>query len=246
MMRVLNLLMLAIVIGAPLLISSCILPQFKFAPITKAEHLSYLKEGKVLVVGRIVLNPPMKKHEQKLDSTLSRTIDIMDNLKDTPYYGKDAIERNAGWFFADEKSPVFKDFKDVMGSEQFVNSIYVTFGKTFHVIAANRPFFISTGVVYLQHWTTSQYISPRRSRDIIHVQKAYFPVGVKVEIQPGDKAVYIGTIKYTRNINFEIYKAEILDEFSRENAAFRKKFGTKYKLKKRIAKILKGSKLKRK
>jgi hypothetical protein len=42
-----------------------------------------------------------------------------------------------------------------------------------------------------------------------------FPVTFTLDIQPGDRAIYIGTIKVTRDIFYGIKKIEIYDEYNR-------------------------------
>ncbi len=65
--------------------------------------------------------------------------------------------------------------------------------------------------------------------------KVYFPGGLKVSIQSGDKAVYIGTIRYHRDEFFNITKTRIVDDYGRANAEFKKQFGTKVALRKSLA-----------
>ena len=93
-------------------------------------------------------------------------------------------------------------------------------------------------MVQMERWTE---VSGRYR--ILRRERAYLPGGLKIDIRPCDRAVYIGTIRYYRNEYFDITKAEINDDFSKENAAFKKKFGSKFPLKKRIVQILKGEKL---
>jgi hypothetical protein len=110
------------------------------------------------------------------------------------------------------KEPVVADY---------AGRIEAILGQTFFVRSSNKPFFIRGGMLYLD-------LGGRE------LNRAYFPGGLKVSINPGDKAVYIGTVQYHRNEFFEITKNLIVDDYDRANAEFKKKFGTKYSLRKAL------------
>jgi hypothetical protein len=67
------------------------------------------------------------------------------------------------------------------------------------------------------------------------VDEIFLPGIQKITIQSNDKAVYIGTIRYTRNEYFDITKTEIIDDFNKANTEFRKKFGSSIQLRKSLA-----------
>jgi len=60
------------------------------------------------------------------------------------------------------------------------------------------------------------------------------PVWFKIDIKPGDKAVYIGKIKYTRDDFNSITDVELIDDYKNASKQFVKKFGKKYKLRKSL------------
>lgn len=95
-------------------------------------------------------------------------------------------------------------------------------GEPFYIKGGNKPFYMLEGVIYT---SVSQ----------AGVDSVYLPGGLKVDIQPNDKAVYIGKLRYVRNEYFDIVKAEVVDDYDRANAAFKKKFGAKYNLRKALA-----------
>lgn len=103
----------------------------------------------------------------------------------------------------------------------YAGRIEAILGKNFFVRSNSKPFFILGGMLYLDLG------GPEMNR-------AYFPGGLKVSLKPGDKAVYVGTIKYHRNEFFEVTKAAIVDDYDRANAEFKKKFGAKYPLRKTL------------
>jgi hypothetical protein len=119
---------------------------------------------------------------------------------------------------ADEQ---YRTLTDDPGMADYAGRIEAILGKNFFVRSDNKPFYILGGMLYLD-------LGGRE------MNRAYFPGGLKVSIKPGDKAVYVGTVRYHRNEFFEITKAAIVDDYDRANAEFKKKFGTKYPLRKAL------------
>ena len=103
----------------------------------------------------------------------------------------------------------------------YAGRIEAELGKDFFVRSTDKPFYILGGMMYLDLGGTE-------------VNRAYFPGGLKVSINPGDKAVYIGTIQYHRNEFFEITKVVIVDDYAQANKEFKKKFGTSLSLHKAL------------
>jgi hypothetical protein len=100
--------------------------------------------------------------------------------------------------------------------------------QTFFVRSDNRPFHILLGELWLTVGRT--------------LDKVYFPGGLTVDVRPADKAVYIGTLRYHRNEFFQFTKSEIVDDYERANAEFRKKFGPHTMLRKSLATPVKDKK----
>jgi hypothetical protein len=91
------------------------------------------------------------------------------------------------------------------------------------VRSSSEPFYVIAGMMMLSlgHGTPDQ---------------AYFPGGLKANIRPDDRAVYIGTIRYHRNEFFEITDAEIVDDYDRVKAESERQLGRKYPLRKALLK----------
>lgn len=115
----------------------------------------------------------------------------------------------------------YRELTDEPGMSDFAGRIEAKLGKTFFVRSQDKPFYILGGMLYLDLGGEE-------------TNRAYFPGGLKVSIKPGEKAVYIGTVRYQRNEFFEITKANIVDDYERANAEFKKKFGTRYPLHKAL------------
>ena len=115
----------------------------------------------------------------------------------------------------------YRALTDEPGMSDFAGRIEAKLGKTFFVRSRSQPFYILGGMLFLDLGGEE-------------TNRAYFPGGLKVSIKPGEKAVYVGTVRYQRNEFFEITKANIVDDYERANAEFKKKFGTRYPLHKAL------------
>ena len=117
--------------------------------------------------------------------------------------------------------PEYRELTEEPGFGDFKGRIDATLGEEFAVRSRSEPFFIIAGVMYLS--------LGHGMPDL-----AYFPGGLKAAIRPGDRAVYIGTIRYHRNEFFEISSIEITDDFERVQAEFRRRFGDQHPLRKAL------------
>jgi hypothetical protein len=51
-----------------------------------------------------------------------------------------------------------------------------------------------------------------------------FPVPIELDVRPGDKAVYVGTLRLHRDEFHEVTRAELRDDYNEAMAEFRKRF----------------------
>ena len=114
----------------------------------------------------------------------------------------------------------YRSIKGEPVTADFTGRIEAPLEKTFFVRSDSKPFYILGGMLWLDLGRA--------------MNKAYFPGGLKVPLQPGDRAVYIGTVRYHRNEFWEITKVAIVDDYDRANAEYRKKFGAKAPLRKAL------------
>lgn len=103
----------------------------------------------------------------------------------------------------------------------YAGRVEATLGKNFFVRSKNEPFHIIGGMMYLD-------IGSRE------MNRVYFPGGLRVSTKAGDKAIYIGTIRYHRDEFWEITKIEIADDYTNANTEFKKKFGNTATLRKAL------------
>jgi hypothetical protein len=125
---------------------------------------------------------------------------------------------NKMFMMADKK---YWELSEEPGFGDFKGRIDARFGEEFIVRSSNEPFFIIAGMMYLSlgHGPPDQ---------------AYFPGGLKADIRPGDKAVYIGTIRYYRDDFFEVTHIEVIDDYERVNNDFIEQFGDGHPLRKTL------------
>jgi hypothetical protein len=131
--------------------------------------------------------------------------------------------RNRAYFLTDDHwrevqgTPSMFDYRGNIGEE---------FSKTFSLAVPTKPLYLLKGIMHL-HLTKNRW------------EQAWLPAGLKVDVHPGDRAVYMGTVRYHRNEFMDITKVEIVDDFARETGEFSKKFGGKTVLRKRLATVIK-------
>ena len=105
----------------------------------------------------------------------------------------------------------------------YAGRVEAPLGSTFFVRSRSAPFYLLGGVLFLDFGGDTQ-------------QRAHFPGGLQVAARPGDRAVYIGTLRYHRDEFFEISRVVVVDDYAQANAEFVKKFGTRYPLRKVLLK----------
>lgn len=124
---------------------------------------------------------------------------------------------NIVFLLADENN---RALKGEPTNADFGGRIEATLEKTFYARSSDKPFYILGGMLWLEIGRGSN--------------RAYFPGGLKVSLKAGDKAVYVGTVRYYRDEFWNFTKVNVVDDYDRANAEFRKKFGAKIPLRKAL------------
>ena len=127
------------------------------------------------------------------------------------------IENTMHVFMDDKLRPMPEDPRIA----DFAGRIEAPIGETFFVRGKAAPAYLLGGLLFLEIGGSSQ-------------QKAYFPGGFQVAVKPGDRAVYIGTLRYHRDEFFEIQRVTVVDEYSKANAEYETKFGKGQTLRKAL------------
>ena len=94
----------------------------------------------------------------------------------------------------------------------YAGRIEARFGSTFFVRSKAAPSYVLGGVLFLEIGGSSQ-------------EKIYFPGGFQVAAKPGDRALYVGTLRYQRDEFFEFQRISVVDEYKEANAEFQARFG---------------------
>lgn len=177
-----------------------------------ADSADSVENGETIIAGKIVISPPLDESEQTLTTVRSQGCCITQiNPSADQYKNKIILMTDAKPRSIEE--PSLSDYE---------GRIEAPIGDVFYVRAKSGA---------------SLYVN--RSEILMDVngggaEKAVLPSGYKINIRPGDRAVYIGTIKYYRDEFFTVRRVEIIDDYEKENAAFRKKFGRKIVLRKAL------------
>ena len=107
------------------------------------------------------------------------------------------------------------------GISDYAGRIEAKLGDHFFVRSKSEPFYILGGVLFLDIGGNS-------------MQRIYFPGGLRVAAEPGDRAVYIGTLRYHRDEFFDISRVSVVDEYAEASKEFAKRFGNGQRLKKAL------------
>ena len=125
---------------------------------------------------------------------------------------------NRMYLVMDEK---LRPLPDDLRVADYAGRIEALMGSTFFVRSKAEPAYVLGGVVFLDMGGNNQ-------------QKAYFPGGFQVAVKPGDRALYVGTLRYHRDEFFEIQRITVVDEYREASAEFAAKFGKGQTLRKAL------------
>ena len=183
------------------------------------ESLATVRSDDVIVVGKVELHPPLSEDELSMSS-----------IRPVVQFGGGCLFAPTGRQFKNT-ALLLTDTKMRKLTEpqigDYTNRIAAPLDETFYVTVPNSaPLFVIRSEILMGV-----------SAD---VEKAVLPSGYKIDIRRDDKAVYIGTLKYYRDEFSEIKRVELIDDYERENAAFKKIFGGQIKLRKALIKAEKS------
>jgi len=187
------------------LLLAACVPTSRIKPV---ENLAQVPAGETLVVGRIELDPPLKPGEQKLSERYAE-------------YERLAL------VIVDEE-PREMDRLSLGDLKQRINA---PFGQHFFVSHAAQPFYIVKSWVVMYAKIEVRSGNSSSPADTTAPLQGLF----RVDVRPGDKAVYIGTIRYHRDEFFGTTKVVVRDDYASANAEFQRRFGKGVSLRKVLA-----------
>jgi len=94
----------------------------------------------------------------------------------------------------------------------YAGRIEAPIGSTFFVRSKAAPSYVLGGILFLEMTGNSN-------------QRVYLPGGFQVAARPGDRALYIGTLRYQRDEFFEITRVTVVDDYAAASAEFASRFG---------------------
>lgn len=170
--------------------------------------LKEVEQDEVIVVGKIVLDPPLDDGDQTLKTVAFTDEAVVINPTARHFRNKVLLltDRESRWI----ADPSPGDYRGRIEAE---------LGETFYVRARNEPFYVVRSEIWMNLKKSG-------------MDKLVLPAGYRIDLRPGDRAVYIGTIKYHRDEFFSTERIEVVDEYKKEYATFRKRFGDSILLRK--------------
>ena len=189
-------------------------------PRKNAEKACDVGNNQVILVGKIILHPPLGEKEQKIvglgaDSLINGILIIND------YNWKNFTRNQLDVKMGQTQLP-----------ELWLNRIEAKIGETFFSICTEGSLYLFTGMICLDasfHQLpptfTINYDSHNVKDPSYVMDYIYLPLDVKVNIKAGDKAVYMGTIHIYRDEFNNVEKIVQEDNYNQEIIEFRKKFG---------------------
>jgi|GEM_PF-1634265 hypothetical protein len=168
----------------------------------KINNAGDVAKGQVLVVGKIVYDPPMTKDTQ-----------------DLRFIGDDTI-RYRTWLICGTKLRTIDKSAVNPGSPDLSGSIETVQNQTFYTTNNNYPIYIIGGIFYKEVYTEScGYNCTEQVFNGVLVPASFY-----LDIKADDQAIYVGTIKYTRDNFWNITNIQIIDDYNKELPAFKAKF----------------------
>ena len=151
----------------------------------------------VVLVGKIEIRPPIKAEEQKYQAGW----DVFNTKRH--FIGRAIL------FTAD--TPQYR--------ERTGNALNPPLEETYFLKLPRAHRYIVKGYVSME--LVSRGASARSG---FNQTELVFPAPIEVDVRPGDKAIYIGTLRLHRDEFHEVTKAELRDDYNEAMAEFRKRF----------------------
>lgn len=172
--------------------------------------LSEIGGDSVVVVGRLELDPPLRPGEQQIRAGTIDPFGVGDQMRDRGFL----------WFGRSAETPTEKG--DIVHSPKLGELYFLPLPKS-------RPYLLGG---YIRVQFNMRMVSPRSVT--VDEARIEIPGGLRYDIRPGDKAIYIGTFRLHRDEFNEVIKADIVDDYEAAAAEFKKRFGPGVALRKAV------------
>jgi hypothetical protein len=164
---------------------------------TTVGSLGEIGSGEVLVVGKIEIVPPIKAEEQTFKAT-------------DPFNTKRHFIGRAVLFMSDTK-----EYRDYTG-----DALNPPLQQTFFLKAPKAKRYMVKGSVTMAH--ALRVVSRRQA--VSDQTELMFPAPLELDIRPGDRAIYVGTLRLHRDEFHEVTRAEVRDDYAKAAAEYRSRF----------------------
>ena len=157
-----------------------------------------LGPDEIYVVGKIEIVPKIRREEQNLKTL-----------------GSGRLANKVYIFFSDKFVDVREQSLGIMkhGEEGTQEEVFVVKRKR------SMPLYYSGAHLYLESSATTEYRGSIHSRSTtFNVNRLFMPGDLVYTLQPGDKAVYVGTLRYNRDAYNGVAKAVYINDYARANA----------------------------
>lgn len=168
-------------------------------PAKEPRSLADVGPNSILIVGTIEVVPTLNERER--EGNVSTGL-----LNDQDMYANRAMLG-----FGQDPRKRYEDLRFLINprlEETFV-----------HAIPRDMPYLLGG-----QIWLGSN-VRARGGTFVIHDQKIIVPGPLRIEAGPNDRAVYIGTIRFTRDEFNEVVNVEVIDQYAQAARTFQQRFG---------------------
>ena len=180
-------------------------------PQEEPASLAELGPDRVLVVGAVEIVPPLRAHERELD--------IPNDL-----FNMEEMIANRAWL----KAAADPDTRPA-DSRYLINP---RLGETFFFALPRAMPYLLGGEVTVKYKIVNGGVRQRK----IHI-----PGPLRVRADRGDGAVYLGTLRLTRDAFNEVVKVQVIDHYAQAAKAFRQRFGAGVRLRRALLQSAAGS-----
>lgn len=176
-------------------------------PVTSVSEIG---PDSVIVVGRLDLDPPLRPNEQQIRAGTIDPLGVGDMMRD----------HGLLWFSRSAETPTEKG--EIVLNPR-LGELY------FLPVPKSTPYMIGG---YIRTQFNMRLLGPRSVT--VDEARIEIPGGLRYDIRPGDKAIYVGTLRLHRDEFNEVIKADIVDEYEAAAVQFKKRFGPGTTLRKAV------------
>lgn len=183
-----------------------------------------LDRNEVLVVGRIILDPPLTPREQSFQID---GIDILGSEDDLERNNRYIINLSINDELSEKETMVkFPNLRDF-----YSENIFRAKDQTFYYLQYSQsPFYLLNGKILMKYlygkpadnrWMQGQSLQTYKET----LEYILFPIRAYIDIKSKEQAVYVGSIKVKRSETNKILSVTLIDEYEEALEDFKKNFG---------------------